>query len=139
MTQEFDPKTQQKAGLGATLLAAALPYLGAFSFGQEAQAASSIDRGPISTLSNQEPNLSNSSLPKLKAETLPDGREINSTIDPKSLPKLENDSAGSWVKFLQTELNKDGFALKADGKFGPKTDSAVREFQTTHDLKLYLN
>lgn len=38
------------------------------------------------------------------------------------------------VKALQQALNADGAALVADGKFGPMTESAVREFQTANGL-----
>ena len=134
MNQDFDPK--QKAGFAATLLAAALPYLGAFSFGTEARAASSIDREPIPTATKQNLDLSDSTLPKIAAELLPDGREINSKLDPNSIQKLEKGAEGNWASFLQVELNKEGFALEVDGNFGEKTNAAVCEFQKAHGLKV---
>jgi peptidoglycan hydrolase-like protein with peptidoglycan-binding domain len=38
------------------------------------------------------------------------------------------------VKALQTELNREGFALAVDGLFGRDTESAVKRFQREHDL-----
>ncbi|WP_442499619.1 glycoside hydrolase family protein [Methylobacter sp. sgz302048] len=42
---------------------------------------------------------------------------------------IRKGSKGEDVKHLQEELNKAGFVLKADGKFGAKTDSALRLYQ----------
>ena len=49
---------------------------------------------------------------------------------------LKEGSQGTAVKTLQGKLEKLGFELGAqDGVFGPKTESAVKRFQTRHDLK----
>ena len=56
----------------------------------------------------------------------------NPYLAPKGL--LKNGSKGSGVKWLQYELNKQGFSLKIDGIFGPATESAVRQFQNQHQL-----
>jgi peptidoglycan hydrolase-like protein with peptidoglycan-binding domain len=45
---------------------------------------------------------------------------------------------GAWHKEVmaaQTALNKNGAALKIDGKMGPKTKAALTEFQTKQNLK----
>jgi peptidoglycan hydrolase-like protein with peptidoglycan-binding domain len=39
------------------------------------------------------------------------------------------------VMAAQTALNKDGAALKVDGKMGPKTKSALTAFQSKQNLK----
>jgi len=39
------------------------------------------------------------------------------------------------VKKLQEALNKHGFNLSVDGDFGPKTEKAIKEFQTKNELK----
>lgn len=45
-------------------------------------------------------------------------------------------STGSAVKTLQTNLNKYSYNLKVDGHFGPKTLSAVKDYQKAHGLKV---
>ena len=53
----------------------------------------------------------------------------------KNLPTLRKGCAGEQVIALQTLLNEqDAASLTADGKFGAKTESAVRHFQELHDL-----
>lgn len=50
-------------------------------------------------------------------------------------PTLKIGAKGDAVKLLQNELNAImPFALVADGGFGPKTLSAVKQFQATHNL-----
>jgi peptidoglycan hydrolase-like protein with peptidoglycan-binding domain len=45
--------------------------------------------------------------------------------------------AGAQVRDLQIALNAvAGAGLRADGIFGPKTEEAVRTFQTTFNLKV---
>lgn len=39
-----------------------------------------------------------------------------------------------YVRWLQWQLNKYGYNLTTDGKFGPATDSALRDFQKHHNL-----
>lgn len=43
---------------------------------------------------------------------------------------LKNGSSGGEVTSLQQNLVQLGFAIEADGKFGPKTEHAVKELQT---------
>lgn len=43
---------------------------------------------------------------------------------------------GNDVKWLQWELNQEGFALDVDGKFGDVTKSAVKTYQKMHGLKV---
>jgi peptidoglycan hydrolase-like protein with peptidoglycan-binding domain len=43
---------------------------------------------------------------------------------------------GQSVADMQRELNKSGANLAVDGKFGPKTDAAVRAYQANHGLKV---
>lgn len=45
-------------------------------------------------------------------------------------------SSGSDVKKLQQELNKNGYKLDVDGKFGSKTQSAVRDYQSKNGLSV---
>ena len=52
-----------------------------------------------------------------------------------SAATLKEGSTGASVKTLQSQLNKLGFSVgKADGEFGPKTEHAVKGFQTKHHL-----
>ena len=55
---------------------------------------------------------------------------------PSGKPVLMKGSKGNDVKDLQNALNKFGYSLVVDGDFGPKTDSAVRDFQKNHGLKV---
>ncbi|NOK57311.1 MAG: Peptidoglycan hydrolase (amidase) enhancer domain [Chloroflexi bacterium AL-W] len=41
---------------------------------------------------------------------------------------------GVAVQAAQRQLNKYGYNLEVDGKFGPKTDTATRDFQLKHNL-----
>lgn len=41
---------------------------------------------------------------------------------------------GSTVKWLQLELNKNGFNLDVDGSFGAKTENALMVYQQMHNL-----
>ena len=45
-------------------------------------------------------------------------------------------SSGEEVKKLQTELNKRGYKLEVDGKFGAKTQSAVKDYQKKNNLSV---
>ncbi len=51
-----------------------------------------------------------------------------------TLPTLQYGASGSDVKKLQTLLNENGANLDADGKFGAKTEAAVKRFQELHGL-----
>lgn len=133
MTAEFDK--DKKCGMGATLLAAALPYLAAFSFGEEAQAAQNSGPSEGSAFVVKDlVDLSQQSLPKNVPDKLPDGRLITKDLDFKTLPVLRSESSGDWVKYLQEKLNESGAKLNPDGKFGKLTERAVRDFQNTNQL-----
>lgn len=56
--------------------------------------------------------------------TVPD---FGSWASPKDT--LKKGSSGTQVRQLQEQLNKNGFQLDVDGKFGDKTQAAVREWQ----------
>ena len=47
---------------------------------------------------------------------------------------LKVGTTGNGVKWLQYELNKQGYDLKIDGIFGPATEDAVRQFQNASML-----
>jgi len=50
------------------------------------------------------------------------------------LTTLKLKSRGDSVRLLQELLNKAGYSLVTDGRFGKKTDKAVREFQKKNKL-----
>lgn len=58
------------------------------------------------------------------------------TSNPYSAPKgiLKNGCKGTGVKWLQYELDRNGFSLLIDGIFGKDTEAAVRQFQNQHRL-----
>ena len=43
-------------------------------------------------------------------------------------------SGGSYVKKLQESLNQKGYKLDVDGQFGPKTLTAVKDYQQKNNL-----
>jgi hypothetical protein len=45
-------------------------------------------------------------------------------------------SKGEGVKWVQWELNQDGFNLKVDGSCGPVTDKAIKAYQKKHGLEV---
>ena len=49
---------------------------------------------------------------------------------------IKKGSKGESVKWLQYELNKRGYKLNIDGDFGKKTDEAVRDYQSKHNLEV---
>ena len=56
---------------------------------------------------------------------------------PSDLPTLRRGSSGEYVTLLQTKLIQLGYDLSpygADGKFGAKTETAVKAFQKDHGL-----
>lgn len=50
--------------------------------------------------------------------------------------KLRWGSQGAAVEQLQTALNEHGASLSVDGKFGPRTHGAVKDFQRAHDVQV---
>lgn len=50
-------------------------------------------------------------------------------IDARSRPTLRRGSEGDVVRLLQTRLG-----VESDGRFGPRAEAAVREFQRTHAM-----
>jgi hypothetical protein len=49
-------------------------------------------------------------------------------------PTLRQGATGGDVKYLQRRLRECGYNVEVDGKFGPKTASAVRAFQSANGL-----
>lgn len=49
---------------------------------------------------------------------------------------LRNGSRGEGVKWLQTELNLEGYSLSVDGIYGAKTAQAVKDYQYKKGLKV---
>ena len=45
-------------------------------------------------------------------------------------------SSGDEVKHLQELLNQNGYTLDVDGRFGPKTQGAVRDYQAKNNLEV---
>lgn len=61
---------------------------------------------------------------------------VGSATWPKLIVQVHQGSNGDVVRGAQTQLNKYGYGLVVDGKFGPKTDSAARDFQRKKGLKV---
>jgi len=73
---------------------------------------------------------------------LPAVQEINpnnpflQTLNDAVSSVLQSGSTGGEVQILQAGLNGKGYPLVADGVFGPKTDAAVRQFQSDRNLQV---
>ena len=61
-----------------------------------------------------------------------DSKEIPSGEPVVNYPTLKRGSTGEAVKYAQTLLNAKGYKLNCDGIFGPKTENAVKVFQSTN-------
>lgn len=59
-----------------------------------------------------------------------------STYPTQAKAAVKLNSAGDLVKYLQGRLKYKGASILVDGKFGPRTDDAVRWFQGSHGLKV---
>lgn len=64
----------------------------------------------------------------------PPASKPTQTIPPSSNTRLERGSEGTAVVELQTMLNKLGYSISTDGKYGYATYLAVRSFQAKHHL-----
>lgn len=49
-------------------------------------------------------------------------------------PELRRGDEGPWVVELQRALTRHGFGVDDDGEFGPATEAAVKDFQTSNGL-----
>ena len=56
--------------------------------------------------------------------------------DPMEHRNLQVGSKGDDVKEMQQLLNQNGYKLEEDGKFGAKTQAAVKNFQSKNNLKV---
>lgn len=62
--------------------------------------------------------------------------EIEGQTDVSSYPTLKKGMYDNqYVKILQMELNERGYGLTADGDFGSKTETAVKDYQSKNGLK----
>lgn len=59
---------------------------------------------------------------------------LTTTVFAASDTMLRKGSRGNDVKTLQTLLNENGYSLVVDGIFGSRTDSAVRNYQSSKGL-----
>ena len=57
-------------------------------------------------------------------------------VSSEGLQLLGNGNAGPLVESLQRQLSDAGYPVEPDGIFGPKTEAAVRAFQTAHGLQI---
>lgn len=64
-------------------------------------------------------------------ETLESAPPVNGNPYPEPVITLRYNSKGNGVRWLQVELNRRGYRLLVDGKFGLKTLEAVKSFQKT--------
>lgn len=60
--------------------------------------------------------------------------KVNSWSYNQSFPVLKKGAKGEYVRILQTKLKEKGYVISVDGSFGPKTLSAVKQFQKNNKL-----
>ena len=65
------------------------------------------------------------------SDTLESAPPVNRNPYPEPVITLRYNSKGNAVRWLQYELNKRGYRLVVDGKYGVKTLEAVKAFQKT--------
>ena len=68
---------------------------------------------------------------------VPKGIDGDVSVPAPTRPTLRRGSSGEYVTWVQTKLIQLGYNLQpygADGKFGAKTEAAVKDFQRDHDL-----
>lgn len=63
-------------------------------------------------------------------------KKVKKAKEPPKPKVFKLGSSGSDVKSIQDKLNNYGYAITADGKFGPSTDWAVRDFQYKHNIAM---
>lgn len=56
------------------------------------------------------------------------------SVPTRTLKRTFPTMRGEDVKWLQWELNSKGYNLEVDGKYGPKTTAAVKDYQEKHGL-----
>lgn len=60
--------------------------------------------------------------------------QVQSNIQSSSTKKIVKGTISNEVKTVQSALTKQGYPLTTDGNFGPKTEEAVKKFQTMKGL-----
>jgi len=73
---------------------------------------------------------------KFKAAWDGGGASTTAAATPGNRTTVKLGSSGADVKILQSALTAAGYPLSADGSFGPKTDDAVKKFQTAQKLTI---
>jgi peptidoglycan hydrolase-like protein with peptidoglycan-binding domain len=68
-------------------------------------------------------------VPKATTVTTVPGRVVTSPSD-----NVKAGDSGDGVKKIQYALKSQGYSVNVDGKFGPKTEAAVRAFQKKNGL-----
>lgn len=83
-------------------------------------------------------NIQNKAKNKVKSKTLTSSIKKKSKIKEDSAkPKIfKLGDSSKEVKKIQDELNKYGYSITADGKFGASTDWAIRDFQYRHNINI---
>lgn len=71
---------------------------------------------------------------EITKEALETEAPVRASAEDETDVLLRKGDSGPAVKALQQALVKHGFSLKADGKFGAKTEKAVKEFQEQNGL-----
>lgn len=62
--------------------------------------------------------------------------EVSVPVEPLSIVVAKRGDNSPYVEDLQKMLIKNGSNIEADGKFGPKTEKAVKRFQEKNNLEI---
>ena len=74
-------------------------------------------------------------MPVMAADTMPAPERTVASHPPTNTMKHVRGDKAAHIEKVQQSLNSNGAALTVDGKWGPKTAAAVKDFQKAHGLK----
>jgi peptidoglycan hydrolase-like protein with peptidoglycan-binding domain len=74
-------------------------------------------------------------MPVMAADTMPAPERTVASHPATNATKHVRADKMAHVEKVQQSLNTNGANLKVDGKWGPKTTAAVKDFQKAHGLK----
>jgi peptidoglycan hydrolase-like protein with peptidoglycan-binding domain len=99
-------------------------------------ATSGLALGVAGTALAQSTTPSGSSATPGSSSTVQTAPSTGSTAQPSQRPSRHKAASQDHVKTIQTALNNNGEQLTVDGKLGPKTVAALKDFQQKHGLKV---
>ena len=77
----------------------------------------------------------NQAPPAMSQPAMPTAPQAQSTVPAKPAPQRHAALSRQRIERVQQALNNAGDKIAVDGKWGPKTAAAVKQFQQQHGLK----